>query len=99
MSNILLLEDNLSLINGLSFAFKKQGFQEDDSHGSRHVHNAWTPRRLWSGITAASFSLFADDYKLLGNGMANPFNIYWRNTGAACVHFSSCTFRSGKTHL
>ena len=27
MSNILLLEDDLSLINGLSFAFKKQGFE------------------------------------------------------------------------
>lgn len=26
MSKILLLEDDLSLINGLSFAFKKQGF-------------------------------------------------------------------------
>ena len=27
MSNILLLEDDLSLINGLSFAFRKQGFE------------------------------------------------------------------------
>ena len=27
MSKILLLEDDLSLINGLSFAFKKQGFE------------------------------------------------------------------------
>ena len=29
MSKILLLEDDLSLINGLSFAFKKQGFELD----------------------------------------------------------------------
>ena len=27
MSKILLLEDDLSLINGLSFAFRKQGFE------------------------------------------------------------------------
>lgn len=27
MSKILLLEDDLSLINGLSFVFKKQGFE------------------------------------------------------------------------
>ena len=27
MSRILLLEDDLSLVNGLSFAFKKQGFE------------------------------------------------------------------------
>ena len=29
MNKILLLEDDLSLINGLSFAFKKQGFESD----------------------------------------------------------------------
>lgn len=29
MNNILLLEDDLGLINGLSFAFKKQGWMKD----------------------------------------------------------------------
>ena len=29
MSKILLLEDDLSLINGLSFAFRKQGFESE----------------------------------------------------------------------
>ena len=29
MNKIFLLEDDLSLVNGLSFAFKKQGFEID----------------------------------------------------------------------
>ena len=32
MSNILLLEDDLSLINGLSFALRKQGYDFKSTH-------------------------------------------------------------------
>lgn len=32
MSKIFLLEDDLSLINGLSFAFKKQGFTYQETN-------------------------------------------------------------------
>ena len=42
MSRILLLEDDLSLINGLSFAFKKQGF---DLHIARTLNEA---NGLWA---------------------------------------------------
>lgn len=34
MKRILLVEDDLSLINGLSFAVKKQGYQLDVAHTS-----------------------------------------------------------------
>lgn len=41
MSNILLLEDDLSLINGLSFAFKKQGFELDVARTLREADSLW----------------------------------------------------------
>lgn len=42
MNNILLLEDDLSLINGLSFAFKKQGFEADVARTIREADALWT---------------------------------------------------------
>ncbi len=42
MSNILLLEDDLSLINGLSFAFKKQGFELDIARTLKEAEGLWT---------------------------------------------------------
>ena len=41
MSNILLLEDDLSLINGLSFAFKKQGFELVVSRTLKEADSLW----------------------------------------------------------
>lgn len=41
MSNILLLEDDLSLINGLSFAFKKQGFELTIARTLKEVDALW----------------------------------------------------------
>lgn len=41
MSSILLLEDDLSLINGLSFAFKKQGFGLDVARTVREADVLW----------------------------------------------------------
>lgn len=41
MSSILLLEDDLSLINGLSFAFKKQGFGLDVARTVREADALW----------------------------------------------------------
>ncbi len=41
MSNILLLEDDLSLINGLSFAFKKQGFELNIARTLKEADNLW----------------------------------------------------------
>ncbi|KAB1440057.1 response regulator transcription factor [Candidatus Galacturonibacter soehngenii] len=41
MSNILLLEDDLSLINGLSFAFKKQGFELDVARTLKEADALW----------------------------------------------------------
>lgn len=41
MSNILLLEDDLSLINGLSFAFRKQGFDLDVARTLREADSLW----------------------------------------------------------
>lgn len=41
MSSILLLEDDLSLINGLSFAFKKQGFDLDVARTLREADEFW----------------------------------------------------------
>lgn len=42
MNRILLLEDDLSLINGLSFAFKKQGFEADVARTIREADAMWT---------------------------------------------------------
>lgn len=41
MNRILLLEDDLSLINGLSFAFKKQGFEADVARTIKDGDNLW----------------------------------------------------------
>ena len=41
MNNILLLEDDLSLINGLSFAFKKQGFGLDVARTLKEADAIW----------------------------------------------------------
>ncbi|MBO5474819.1 MAG: response regulator transcription factor [Lachnospiraceae bacterium] len=41
MSSILLLEDDLSLINGLSFAFKKQGFEADVARTLKEANALW----------------------------------------------------------
>ena len=42
MSKILLLEDDLSLINGLSFAFKKQGFELVVARTLKEADSLWT---------------------------------------------------------
>ena len=42
MNSILLLEDDLSLINGLSFAFKKQGFEADVARTIKEADALWT---------------------------------------------------------
>lgn len=42
MSKILLLEDDLSLISGLSFAFNKQGFELDVARAVAEADNLWT---------------------------------------------------------
>ena len=41
MSNILLLEDDLSLINGLSFALKKQGFELTVARTLKEADSLW----------------------------------------------------------
>ena len=41
MSRIFLLEDDISLINGLSFAFKKQGFDLTVARTLREAHDLW----------------------------------------------------------
>lgn len=41
MDRILLLEDDLSLVNGLSFAFKKQGFEMDVARTLREADALW----------------------------------------------------------
>lgn len=45
MSKILLLEDDLSLINGLSFAFKKQGFELNIARTLKEVDALWADGR------------------------------------------------------
>lgn len=42
MSHLLLLEDDLSLSNGLSFAFQKQGFTLDIARTLRDAEELWT---------------------------------------------------------
>lgn len=41
MSRILLLEDDLSLINGLSFTFKKQGFELEIARALKEANELW----------------------------------------------------------
>lgn len=45
MSRILLLEDDLSLINGLSFAFQKQGFESDIARTLREADMLWADKK------------------------------------------------------
>lgn len=45
MSKILLLEDDLSLINGLSFAFKKQGFELNIARTLKETDALWADGR------------------------------------------------------
>ncbi len=42
MKKILLIEDDLSLINGLSFALTKQGYMLDTARTSAEMHRIWT---------------------------------------------------------
>ena len=42
MSNVLLLEDDLSLINGLTFAFEKQGFELVVDRTLKEADSLWT---------------------------------------------------------
>ena len=42
MSNVLLLEDDLSLINGLTFAFEKQGFELVVARTLKEADSLWT---------------------------------------------------------
>lgn len=42
MSKIFLLEDDLSLVNGLSFAFKKQGLELDIARTLKEANTLWT---------------------------------------------------------
>ena len=42
MSKILLLEDDLSLINGLTFAFKKENFDLDIARSIREADKLWS---------------------------------------------------------
>ena len=41
MSNILLLEDDLSLVNGLSFAFKKHGYELNIARTLKEADGLW----------------------------------------------------------
>lgn len=41
MSRILLFEDDLSLINGLTFAFEKQGFSLNIARTIGEAHDLW----------------------------------------------------------
>ena len=45
MSRILLLEDDLSLVNGLSLAFKKQGFELDIARTMKEAGSIWPKGR------------------------------------------------------
>ena len=42
MNRILLLEDDLSLINGLSFAFQKEGYELDVARTVQEATDIWT---------------------------------------------------------
>ena len=42
MNNILLIEDDLSLVNGLTFALKKQGFKLEVARTRKEAENLWT---------------------------------------------------------
>ncbi|MDY3018323.1 MAG: response regulator transcription factor [Blautia sp.] len=42
MNNILLIEDDLSLVNGLTFALKKQGFKLEVARMLKEAENLWT---------------------------------------------------------
>ena len=79
MSNILLLEDDLSLINGLSFAFKKQGFELNIARTLKEADRLWADGKydlLVLGRISARWRLalnFAKEFDLVSKG-ANYFS-------------------------
>ena len=58
MSKILLLEDDLSLINGLSFAFRKQGFELAVVRTLKEANELWGEGKYGFGC------IFARWYRL-----------------------------------
>ena len=69
MSNILLLEDDLSLINGLSFAFKKQGFELNIAERSKKRRNCGQTENMicwcWTYLCQMGLALnFAKEFDL-----------------------------------
>ena len=61
MKRLFLLEDDLSLINGLSFALKKEGYEIDQTGLSCRYHNRGRPDNGTgtAGCSPQSFSLTA----------------------------------------
>ena len=49
MRKLFLLEDDLSLISGLTFAFKKQGFALDTARTLAEAEVLWSDRKYLSG--------------------------------------------------
>ena len=69
MSDILLLEDDLSLINGLSFAFKKQGFELNIARTLKEAEKLWTDGNMicwcWTYLCQMGLALnFAKEFDL-----------------------------------
>ena len=56
MSRILLLEDDLSLINGLSFAFRKQGFTLDIARTLKEAEGMWGDGKVRSSGSGRIFA-------------------------------------------
>ena len=75
MSKILLLEDDLSLINGLTFAFQKAGFELDVARTIKEADAAWTAGKYDLLILDVSlpdgsgFDMGGDDY------ITKPFKV------------------------
>ena len=60
MSRILLLEDDLSLVNGLSLAFKKQGFELDIATRIKEAGSIWSHGRwFWMSLCPTAPALIS----------------------------------------
>ena len=84
MSKILLLEDDLSLINGLSFVFKKQGFELSIARTLKEAEGMWKDGKydlLILDLQKSSAYIKGADYFSDGFGRRNKHHYgvgYWR---------------------
>ena len=73
MRKLFLLEDDLSLISGLTFAFKKQGFALDTARTLAEAEVLWSDRK-YDLLVSALFTFFSVFFAFAESHTEPPFH-------------------------